>query len=181
MTADERIATLLERVRQKSGTNPRQAAEDSTRLARYRHSEIQWHKEHRENEVQKKARAHPAFGWGSISADVANGHDMRTARDMHHNTWLWCKRCGAFTKERIRALAVKCRGQCNSSRKRRLEDRRNPYTGRNHGGIDPANMTWADIDAVAIFDECIRMQEQHSEECSIGNWDLLPDVGEAGG
>ena len=63
--------------------------------------------------------------------------------------------------------------------KRRLEDKRNPYTGQNHGGTDPADMKWADVDAVAIWEECIRMQTRlHSEECNFGDHSWAPDVGD---
>ena len=117
---------------------------------------------------------HPARTIGNVLPDEANGHHLRTCETDTGSRWIWCYKCGAHTRTRIRSLAEQCEGIRNIAQKRRLKNSCDPYTNRPNRG-QPRDMAWSDVDAVRILDECKKISQvagatQDSSECNTAHY-----------
>ena len=86
---------------------------------------------------------------------------MRTGTASDGTVWIWCATCGAYTSERYRSLGTECVGSRNTGQRRRLEGGRHPIQDVPIG-VEPRDMTWNDVDAVKLFEECRKMAEDSS-------------------
>ena len=158
-TAQERMQDLKNRVRAKC-ENPRKQLSDYI-------TEQQLQLKIAEENERRRHKVDAMTATGSnhaqrITQQEANGHIMRTGTASDGTTWIWCATCGAYTSERYRSLGAECVGNRNTGQKRRLEGGRHPIRDAPIG-VEPRDMTWNDVDAVKLLEECKRIAEEDIE------------------
>ena len=162
-TAAQRMQDIHDRVKIKAGgqAGPADtAAMEKAKAAVHNSNERQWLKDRERHQLEAAKATHPARTAGKIRPDEAKGHELRTGKEDSDTTWIWCRKCGAHTSMKIRALAIECAGHKNTAQKRRLEGGCNPYTAK-RASIVPVDMQWCDVSAVAILRAC---QDQAADD-----------------
>ena len=175
-SATERIERIRQRVRVQGV--PTDSSRANAALARFIHNENTWLCGRQAAATVHAAAVHPACTIGNVLLDEANGHHLRICETDTGSRWIWCYKCGAHTRTRIRSLAEQCKGSRNIAQKRRLENSCDPYTNRRNGG-QPRDMAWSDVDAVRILDECRKISQvacatQDSSECDTAHYGQCP-------
>ena len=114
----------------------------------------------------------------------AAGHDLMiadaqdTATNARPHPWIWCRKCGAHSQQRLASLSKQCRGQKNTAQLRNLNAARHPIRALALGS-QPRKLEWGDISAKSIRDmlaftgEVTNDQSSCTQEAEVAARDLV--------